>query len=128
MKEKIKNKLFNKTWKKLIFIFLIVFLCVFIGGLTSVNYLNDVVTNNHVHTQTIYVKDKLYGDNPFSDYFIVVDGNNHTYSIVNHDDGYGKKMFDSLEIGKTYRATVKEPELTDVNQFTHILQVYNGGN
>ena len=43
MKEMIINKLFDKTWKKIIFIFLIVFLVIFIGGLTSINYLNDVV-------------------------------------------------------------------------------------
>ena len=125
MKEKIRNILFDKTWKKILIIFLIVFIVIFAGGLASINYLNDVVSNTHVYSDTVTVTDKIYGDNPMSDYYIVVGKNNKTYSIINHNDGYGEEMFNALQINKTYRFTVKEPEATDINKFTHILQVYN---
>lgn len=124
MKEMIINKLFDKTWKKIIFIFLIVFSVIFIGGVTSINYLNDVVTNEHIHTDVVLVKDKLYGDNPYSDYYVIIGGNNKTYGIPHHD-GYGQDMFKSLNIGQTYEFIVKEPSLTDINRQTHILQVHN---
>lgn len=125
MKKKIHNLLFDKMWKKSLIIFLIVFLIIFVGGLTSINYLNDVVTNHHVHTDVVTVVDKIYGDNSFSDYYIIVGSNNKTYSIPNHDDGHGYDMFNAIKINETYRFTVKEPKLTDINQFTHILQVNN---
>ena len=125
MKERIKNKLINKTWKKCLLIFLIVFIVFFVGSLTSINYLNDIVTHHHIHSDTITVTDKMYGDNPLSDDLIIVGANNKTYSIANHDDGYGRNMFNSMDINQTYKVTVKEPELTEINQFTHILQVYN---
>lgn len=120
-----KEKLFNKTWKKCVWAFLIFFILIGVGGTLSINYLHDVVTNNHVHSDVIIVKDKIYGDNPYTDYYIVIGSNNKTYSIVDHDDDYGQKMFDMLEIGKKYKVIIREPELTDINQFTHILQVYN---
>lgn len=121
----IKKKLFNKTWKKSIFIFLIIFLLIVVGGFFSINYLHDVVTNNHIHSESITVVDKLYGDNPYTDYYLIIGNNNKTYSIVNHNDGYGQKMFNNIETGKTYKMIVKEPELIDINQFPHIMQVYN---
>lgn len=120
----IKKKLFDKTWKKCIFIFLIVFLLIVVGGSLSINYLHDVVTNSHVHTESITVIDKLYGDNPYSDYYLIIGDNNKTYSIVNHDDGYGREMFNNIKVGQTYKIVVKEPELIDINQFPHIMQVY----
>ena len=100
MKKKIKkimNKTFNKTWKKSLIIFLVIFSIIFVGGLTSINHLNDVVTNNHICPEIVTV----------------------------HDKGYGEKLFSSIEIGRTYKFIVREPELTDINQNTHILQVHN---
>lgn len=126
MMDRISEKIWNKLWKKCLITFLIIFLVVAIGGLYSVNYLNDVVNDSHVHSDTIIVKDKIYGDNPLSDYYIIVDTQNRTYSIVDHGDGYGKKMFDSMQEGKVYEIIVKEPELIDVNQFRHIIKVENG--
>lgn len=121
----LKDKLLDKTWKKCIIIFVVIFLCVLIGGFFSINYLHDVVTNNHVHTDSVLIVDKMYGDNKYSDYYLVIGGNNKTYSIVNHGDGYGEEMFDKIQVGHKYKLVVKEPESIDINQFTHILQVYN---
>lgn len=120
-----KEKLFDATWKKCVWTFLFVFLLIGIGGTLSINYLHDAVTNSHIHSENIVIKDKMYGDNPYSDYYIIVSTQNKTYSIVNHHDNYGQRMFDLLEIGRKYEIIVKEPELTDINQFTHILQVYD---
>ena len=128
MKTKIKNKLFDKTWKKCIWAFAIVFLIIGVGGALSINYLHDVVANNHVHSDMIVVQDKMYGDNPYTDYYIIVGTNNKTYSIIDHNDNYGKEMFDMLEVGHRYKIIVKEPELMDINKYTHILQVYNDTN
>lgn len=129
MKRKIKkimmNKIFDKTWKKSLIIFLVIFSIIFVGGLTSINYLNDIVANNNIHPEIVTVYDKAYGDKSLSDYYIIVGTNNKTYSIVNHDDGYGVKLFTSIEVGKTYEFIVREPELTDINQNTHILQVHD---
>ena len=128
MKQEIKkqiNKIFDKTWKKSLIIFLIVFLLIFVGGLTSINYLNDIVTNNNIHPEQVTVFDKAYGDKGFSDYYIIVGTNNKTYSIVDHNDGYATKMFNQIQIGQTYEFVIREPELTDINQNTHILQVHN---
>lgn len=119
------SKLYDKTWKKSLIIFLVIFSLIFVGGLASINYLNDVVTNNHIHPEQVTVLDKIYGDNSFSDYYIIVGTNNRTYSIVNHDDGYGEEMFNAIKVGQTYKFIVKEPEITDVNKNIHILQVYN---
>lgn len=121
-----KDRLFDATWKKCVWVFVIVFLIVGIGGVLSINYLHDIVTNNHVHTEIIVVKNKVYGDNPYADHYIITGTNNKTYSIVDHGDNYGKEMFDTFKVGEEYKIVVKEPELTDVNQFTHILQVDNG--
>ena len=126
IEKRIKDILFDTTWKKCVWIFLVVFLIVGIGGTLSINYLHDVVTNNNVHSERIIVADKVYGDNPLSDHYIVISKQNKTYSIVDHGDDYGKEMFDTLEVGNEYKIIVKEPELTDINQFSHILQVYNG--
>ena len=96
-----------------------------IGGICSVNYLHDVVDNSNVYTDVITIQDKVYGDNPNSDYYIVLDTKNRTYSIVDHGDGYGKKMFDGLELNQSYEVVVKQPDITDINKFLHIIQVHN---
>lgn len=124
MKEEIINKIRTESWLKVLIVFFIVFLFIFGVGAMSINYLNDVVNNNHIHSDVVTVKDKMYGDNPYSDYYIIVGDNNKTYGITNHD-GYGQEMFKNISIGHTYEFVVKEPELTDINQQTHILQVHN---
>lgn len=125
MKEKIKNKLFDTTQKKIFIIFLIVFLFIFIGGILSINYINDSITHNHVHTDTVVVTNKMHEDNAFSDCYLIEGDNNKTYSILNHKDNYGQEMFNKIIVGKKYKFIVKDPELTDTNQFIHIMQVYN---
>lgn len=123
--KRIMNKAFNKTWKKSLIIFLVIFSIIFVSGLISINHLNNVVITNNIYPEIVTVYDKAYGDKSFSDYYIIIGANNKTYSIVNHNDGYGEKLFSSIEIGRTYKFIVREPELTDVNQNTHILQVHN---
>ena len=124
--DKISENIWDKLWKKCLITFIIIFIVVAIGGMYSVNYLNDVVNDSHVHADTIVVKDKIYGDNSLSDYYIIVDTKNQTYSIVDHGDGYGKKMFDAMKEDKVYEVIIKEPGLMDVNQFKHIIKVENG--
>lgn len=124
MREKIKkqmNKVFDETWKKSLIIFLIVFLLIFIGGLLSINYLNDVIINNNIHSEQVTVLDKM----SFSDYYIIIGTNNKTYSIDNNHHGHKADLFNQIQVGQTYRFTVKEPELTEISQKTHILQVHN---
>ena len=119
------KKLTNTTWKKCLWIFIVVFIIMLLGSGIAINYLNDVVNDNNIHDEEIIVKDKIYGDSAYTDYCIIIGTNNKTYRIVNHNDNYGKKMFESIEIGKKYRMIVKEPELTDLHKATHILQVHN---
>ena len=122
---KLKDKLLDKTWKKCIIIFIIIFSIVLIGGFLSINYLHDVVSNSHIHTETIIIQDKLYGDSSYSDYYIIIGDNNKTYTIHNNNDGYGTDMFNNIVVGESYKIVVKEPDVTDLDQHTHILQVYN---
>lgn len=124
MKNKIISKVTDKMWKRVLIIFCIVFVVIFTMGITSVNYLTDVANNENIHTEIVIVKDKLYGDNPHSDYYLIIGDNNKTYGITNHD-GYGQKMFEKIEIGKKYEFIVKEPLTTDINRQTHILRVEN---
>lgn len=122
MLQKIKNKLFDKMWKKSLIVFVIIFLIVFSAGVASINYLNDVVSNSNIHQEMVTVSNTMYSDNPISqDHFIIVGTNNKTYSIVYSE----QKMFDEIEIGKTYFFTVKEPKPTDIHQYSRILQVQN---
>lgn len=124
MKKEILKKLVDKSWKKVLIVFFIVFVIVFGVGVISINYLNDAVNNQHIHTEVVNVTDKLYGSNPYSDYYIIIGNDSKTYGIANHD-GYGQKMFNSIKIGQVYEFVVKEPEMTDINQQVHIMQVHN---
>lgn len=111
----IKTKLFDKTWKKCIFIFLIIFLLIVVGGSLSINYLHDTITNTHIHTESVTVVNKSYGNSSYGDYYFIIGDNNKTYSIVNHNDSHGKEMFNNIKVGKTYKIVVKESELIDIN-------------
>ena len=124
MKNKIKNKLFDKLWKRCAWIAVVCFLLVGIGGVLSINYIHDAVTNHHIHSEVITVQDKI-DMSDHKNYFTVIDTYNNTYVIVNNQDNYGQRMFNLLEINHRYKVILKEPELTDVNQHTHILQVHN---
>lgn len=95
------------------------------GSGMTINYLNDIVNNNNIHKDVITVKDKIYGDSESNDYYIVIGTNNKTYTIISHNDEYGEKMYENIEVGKTYKVIVREPELTNLYHTTHILQVYN---
>lgn len=119
MKEKIKNKLLDKTWKRTIIIFIFIFIVVLSVGVLSVNYLHDTVTNNHIHTDNIYVVNKTHNNN----HYIVIGEGNKTYYVSN--DKYGIKIFNSIDTGKTYKVVIKEPELVDINHFPFIIQVHN---
>lgn len=120
------EKMTNKTWKKCLLIFIVVFVIIITSSGIAINYLNDVVNNKNIHEESVVVKDKIYGDSSYIDYYIIIGTNNKTYSIVNHDDDYGEKMFESIEIGKRYKMIVKGPEVTNIHKPTHILEVYNG--
>lgn len=124
MKNKIINMFFDATWKRILIIFIVVFLIILGAGIYSVNYLNDVASNKNIHAETVVVVDKLYGDNPNSDYYIILGNNNKTYGITNHD-GYGQKMFEKIQVGKKYEFIVKYPGPTDINQQIHILRAEN---
>lgn len=124
MKNRIINMFFDKAWKRVLIVFFVVFLIILGVGVSSVNYLNDVTSNKNVHAETVVVADKLYGDNPNSDYYIILGKDNKTYGIVNHD-GYGQKMFEKIEVGKKYEFIVRYPESTDINQQIHILRAEN---
>lgn len=121
----IKKKLFNKTWKKILIVFIIIFFIVLIGGLISINYLTDVVNDNHIHAEYINVSNKIYNDNAYSDYYIIIDSNNNTYSIINHGDGYGQKLFDKIEVNHMYKVILKDPDVIDTSHYVHILEVSN---
>lgn len=125
LKQQIKNRLWNKTWKKCLLLFVVIFLIILAVGVSSINFLDDVATNKHIHSVTGTVTDKYYGDTFNEGYYIVVIDNNKTLSIVDHGDGYGKKMWQKLEINNEYYFIVKEPELVDIHSYTRILQVKN---
>ena len=118
----LKDELFDTTWKKCLIIFIIVFIIIAIGGILSINYLHDVVTNNHIHSDKITVMDKT-NDNGV---YYIFGTNNKTYMIKAHDDKHNKKIFDNMDINIEYKVVVQEPELIDTDELPHILQVYNG--
>lgn len=122
MREKINNYLLDKTWKKIIIIFLIVFLIIFVSGVASINYLSGIVNDNHIHTEIINVTDKMDNSSPFGDYFFIKTIDNKTYVIDNKN---GRDMFNIIGIGNQYKIVVTDPDVQDINQFPHILQVYN---
>ena len=122
MKEKINNYLLDKTWKKIVIIFLIVFLVIFVGGMASINYLSGIVNDNHIHSEIINVTDKMDNSSPLGDYFLVRTIDNKTYII---DSKNGRDMFNTININNQYKVVVADPKSQDINQFPHILQVYN---
>ncbi len=122
MKEKINNYLLDKTWKKIVIIFLIVFLVIFVGGMASINYLSGIVNDNHIHSEIINVTDKMDNSSPLGDYFFVKTIDNKTYTI---DGKNGRDMFNTININNKYKVVVADPKSQDINQFPHILQVYN---
>ena len=126
MKKKIKlvmQKMTNTTWKRCLITFAIVFLCIVGFGVVSINYLSDSVMDNHIDTVTTEVIDKINGDNKYNNYFLIITKDNQTFCIEDNSDGNGKKMFDSIQVNKTYEFTIQHPEISDSNQFTHILRV-----
>ncbi len=125
LKQQIKNHLWNKTWRKCLLLFVVVFVISVAIGMSSINFLDDVATNKHIHSVTGTVTDKYYGDTFNEGYYMVVIDNDKTLSIMDHGDGYGKKMWQNLEINNEYYFIVKEPELTDTHPYTKILQVKN---
>lgn len=122
MREKINNYLLDKTWKKILIIFLIVFFLIFIGGLASITYLSNVVSDNHIHSEVINVTNKTDNSTSINDYFIVKTADNKTYII---DEKNSRKMFNVITVGKEYKVVVTDPSAEDINEFSHILQVYN---
>lgn len=115
----------NKTWKKCVLLFLVVFVIIFVLGTTSINFLDDVAMDHHIHLLNGNVTDKYYGDTFNEDYYVVVINNDKVLSVKDTGDGYGKKMWNSIQVGQEYAFIVKEPELTDMHPYTHILQVEN---
>ena len=129
MNDKIKElitKLTDKTWKKCLIIFIIIFMVLVGVGVTSVNYLTQTIADSNIDIVTTTVIDKIDGDNLYNNYYLIITENNQTFSIEDTQDGYGKKMFDKIKIGEKYKFVIRHPDITDSNQFTHILQVQNG--
>lgn len=119
------SDLYNKTWKKCVIVFLIIFLIVAVGGFISINYLNEMMMDNHVHSDTIIVKDKFIGKDMYDDCFIITDMNNQTYLISNNNKDYDKRLFDNITIGQKYRVTVKESMNNNNDINTYIIQVHD---
>lgn len=117
--------MFNKTWKKCIFVFIIIFMVILVGGALTINYLHDTVVDNNIHPVTVMVTDKYYDDKENSYHYSVITDSNKTLSIVDYRDSHGEELWQKIIVGKRYRFIVKEPELTNVNHFTNIIQVYN---
>ena len=122
MREKINNYLLDKTWKKNLIVFLIVFFLIFIGGIASITYLSNVVNDNHIHSEGINITNKTDNSTSVNDYFIVKTADNKTYII---DEKDSRKMFNVITVGKEYKVVVADPSAEDINEFSHILQVYN---
>ena len=122
MKKKINDFLLKKKWAKTFIIFLIVFFVVLIGGFLAINYLNDAIIDNHIHTDIITVTDKMYDNDLYNDDYVIIGDNNKTYLIQNKT-GYGEKLFNKIDIGMRYKIVVQEPLNTD--QLPFILQVHN---
>lgn len=118
----LKDKFFNTTGKKCFIIFIIVFAVVAIGGVLSINYIHDTVTNNHIHSDKVTVMNKTDDNGAY----YIFGTNNKTYIITAHESKYNKKIFNSMNIGAEYKIIVREPELIDTNELPHIIQVYNG--
>lgn len=122
MREKINNYLLDKMWKKSLIVFLIVFFLIFIGGIASITYLSNVVNDNHIHSEVINITNKTDNSTSVNDYFIVKTADNKTYII---DEKDSRKMFNVMTVGKKYKVVVADPSSEDINEFSHILQVYN---
>ena len=119
MNQKIKNMFFDTMWKRIIITFVLIFLVVLIGGLLSINVLHDAITDNHIHSEVVNITDKSIDGNNY-----IITANNETY-YMNNDGQYHTKVYNNIQLGRTYKIVIKEPELTDINQNPHIMQVYN---
>lgn len=104
---------------------IIIFLIVIGSGIVIVNTLHHTVNDSGIRIESAIVSDKYYGEGDFADYYLIETKDNKTYSIINHDDNYGKRMFNSIEIGKRYEFTLQDPNMMDVVRYTHILKVEN---
>ena len=123
MKNKIKKKIQNNM--PYLIVATIIFIIVIGIGIVLVNTLHYTVSNNGIRTETAVVSNKYYGNGEFSDYYLVETNNNKTYSIINHDDNYGKRMFDNIKVGQRYEFTLQDPSAVDTVRYTHILKVEN---
>lgn len=126
IKKIIQDNLFDKKWKKYVIIFTIVFL-VFMGiGTYSINYLHDSIMDNHIHVEEIIVQDKIYDNNTYDTYYLIIDNNNKTYTIDNNND-YNSDMFNYVQIGEKYKVVIQEPDMMGFggNNLPHIIQVHN---
>lgn len=104
---------------------MVIFMIIISVGVVVVNTLYYTINNNGIRTEVVIVKDKHFGDGEFADYYLIETTDNKTYSIINHDDNYGKRMFDSIEIGKRYELTLQDPSGLDMARHTHIVKVEN---
>ena len=123
MKNKIKKKIQNNM--PYLIVATVIFIIVIGIGIVLVNTLHYTVSNNGIRTETAVVSNKYYGNGEFSDYYLVETNNNKTYSIINHDDNYGKRMFDNIKVGQRYEFTLQDPSAVDIVRYTHILKVEN---
>ena len=121
----IKERIFNKTWKRCLILFIIIFLIIALGGAISIGYLDNIITQNQVHSIETNITDKYYGDGMQGDYYLVTTDDNKTFSIIEKGDGYGKKMWDNIQVGHRYRLIIQDGDPMSPNKFSHILQVHN---
>ena len=103
----------------------IIFLLIMVGGMFAVDMLDGAITDNNIYTEKVVVMDKYHDNNEKGDVFLVKTDDNKTYSIINNEDNYGQRMFNSIQIGKKYELVLREPDITDFSPYTYIIQVHN---
>lgn len=121
--EKIKDKLKNNL--PYLVVALVIFVIVIATGVVAIDTLHHTVNDNGIRTEVANVTNKYYGNGDFADYYLIETQDNKTYSIINHDDNYGKRMFENIKVGHRYEFTLRDPGAVDVERHTHILKVEN---
>lgn len=123
MKQKIKNKIQNNM--PYLVVSLIIFFIVVGIGVLVVNGVFHTINDTGIRVEDVVVTNKYYGEGDFADYYLVEVQGNKTYSIINHEDNYGQRMFNNIKVGGHYEFTLRDPGMIDTVPYTHILKVKN---
>lgn len=125
LKATVRDKLLDKSWKKYLLIFIVIFVLITGVGVYAINFMYDTIIDNDVHSTIVVINDKYSNDGDDHNYYFVVTDDNETLSIIDNGDGKGEEIWNGIQIGEKYKITVQNPDVGDLHNFRHIVQVKN---